>query len=120
MLVAYLSLTGNVKRFVEKLSLPSVEITPTNPFISVSEPYVIIAPTYEGDLTESIEDFIEHNDLSLLRGVVGSGNLNFADLYVFTAKDLAKKYEVPMLQAIEYSGTEEDVKKLRELLEDVK
>jgi protein involved in ribonucleotide reduction len=46
MLVAYLSLTGNVKRFVEKLSLPSVEIDPTNPFLYINESFIVVAPTY--------------------------------------------------------------------------
>lgn len=116
MLIAYLSLTGNVKRFVDKLSLPSVEITPTNPFISVSEPYVIIAPTYDIEATEPINDFIENNPLTLCKGVIGSGNLNFADLYVFTAKDISEQYGVPMLHAFEYSGTPKDVTTVTNIL----
>lgn len=119
MLVAYYSLTGNVKRFIEKLGLPSVEIDSNNPFITVDEPYIIVAPTYDEEMTEPINDFIEHNSLDLLQGVVGSGNLNFADLYVFTAKDLATEYNVPHLYSFEYSGTPEDVTDLKKILEDL-
>ena len=120
LIIAYYSITGNVKRFVDKLSLPSVEIDPANPFLSIDEPFIVVAPTYERDLTEPINDFIENNDLSNFKGVMGSGNLNFADLYVFTAKDIAKEYNVPLLYSFEYSGTNEDIEKINTILGDIK
>lgn len=116
--IYYLSITGNVKRFVGKLSNQSIEINPTNPYISVDKPYIIIAPTYDIEVTEVINEFIEHgNNLKHLKGVIGSGNLNFADLYIFTAKDLSQKYNVPLLHQFEMSGTEDDVNKVKHILE---
>lgn len=119
MIIAYYSLTGNVRRFVNKLSLPSVEITETNPFIELNEPYVLIAPTYDADMTEPIFDFINHNKPELFRGVIGSGQLNFAQLYVFTAKDIARDYKVPLLYDFEYSGMPEDVEAVRKIMEEI-
>lgn len=119
MIVAYYSITGNVKRFVEKLGYPSVAIEPANPLITVNEPFIVIAPTYEQELTEPLEEFIEHNSAELFRGVIGSGNLNFADLYVFTAKAIAKDYRVPLLYAFEYSGTPVDVAETKKILEEL-
>lgn len=117
MIIAYYSVTGNVRRFVKKLSLPSVEITDTNPFITIEEPFVLIAPTYDKDMTEPLNDFIEHNKVENFKGVIGSGNLNFADLYVFTAKDIARDYKVPLLYDFEYSGTAEDIEEIHKILE---
>lgn len=110
MKVVYFSLTGQTRRFVNKLDLDSYEVTETNPFYQIKEDYVVVAPTYDIEVTELINDFIEYSDnRAYLKGVAGSGNRNFADLFVFTAKDLAKKYNVPMLLEFEFSGTDLDV-----------
>lgn len=49
--------------------------------------------------------------VTFFKGVAGSGNINFADLFVFTARDIAKKYNVPIIAEFEFSGTETDVEK---------
>ena len=117
MLLVYLSLTGNTKRFVSKMNMESVELNPTNPCFDIYESYIIVVPTYEEIATESINDFIEHGcNRDYLRGFIGSGNLNFGDLYVFTAKNLSKEYGSPLLYSFEYSGTEEDVKSVKDIL----
>lgn len=121
MLLVYLSLTGNTKRFVEKLEgYDSLEITPTNPFIKIKQPYVVIAPTYEIEATESLNDFIEHNDIKFLKGIIGGGNRNFADLFIYTAKDLASKYNSQVLYAFEYSGTPIDVLEVESIVDKLK
>ena len=95
MKIVYFSLTGQTRRFVKKLDLDSYEVTETNPFYRIEEDYVVVAPTYDIEVTELINDFIEYSDNQMhLKGVAGGGNLNFANLFVFTAKDLAKKYNV--------------------------
>lgn len=110
MKIVYFSLTGQTRRFVKKLDLDSYEVTETNHFYRIEEDYVVVAPTYDIEVTELINDFIEYSDNQMhLKGVAGGGNLNFANLFVFTAKDLAKKYNVPMLFAFEFSGTDLDV-----------
>lgn len=121
MLLVYLSLTGNTKRFVEKLEgYDSLEITPTNPFVKIKEPYIVIAPTYEIEATESLNDFIEHNDIKFLQGIIGGGNRNFADLFIYTAKDLASKYNSQVLYAFEYSGTPIDVLEVESIVDKLK
>lgn len=42
MKVVYLSLTGQTRRFVQKLELPTVEITPQNVFQTMNELYIIV------------------------------------------------------------------------------
>ncbi|MFJ1626634.1 class Ib ribonucleoside-diphosphate reductase assembly flavoprotein NrdI [Marinilactibacillus psychrotolerans] len=120
MKVVYLSLTGQTRKFVNKLGMDLLEITPTDPFISVDEPYIVITPTYEKEVTEILNDFIEtENNQSFLKGVAGGGNINFGQLFVFTAKDLARDYNVPLLHSFEFQGSEVDVKKLKKAVDDL-
>lgn len=116
MKVVYLSYSGMVSTFLSKLGVDGIEIDPSNPFIKILEPYILIVPTYDEVMTECVNDFIEYNDIDLLEGVIGSGNLNFADLYVFTAKNIAKEYNVPLLHAFEYSGNDDDVTFVKNLI----
>lgn len=112
-------MTGNTRRFVDKLEMDSLEIDMVNPFIAINEPYVMVVPTYDKEATEIANDFIEFNDLELLKGVMGGGNLNFADLFVFTAKDLARDYNVPLLHSFEYSGTHIDVDSVKKIIGEI-
>lgn len=120
MKVVYLSLTGNTRRFVNKLGMDSLEIDPMNPFVDIEGNFVIVAPTYDIEATECIDDFIEHGDnQSKLKGILGGGNLNFGDLFVFTAKDLAEKFGSELIYSFEYSGTENDVENIKQILEQI-
>src|SRR5699024_8334118 len=116
MKVVFFSLTGNVRRFVKKLAdYPSLEITQTNPFIEVNEPFVFIVPAYEKDVTEIAWDFMSTGqNASYCKGVIGSGNLNFDALYIYTAKDLARDYQLPLLDSFEYFGTSTDIERVKE------
>ena len=115
MQIAYLSITGQVKRFVNKLDFPSYELSD---YPSDSHDFVLIVPTYEPEITYPADDFLtDHSEHCL--GIIGSGNRNFGDEFVYTAKDLAHDYKLPMLYAFEFSGTEEDVKKVDQLLKNL-
>lgn len=120
MKIVYFSLTGQTRKFVQKLDMDLLELNPTNPFVSINEPFVIVAPTYEKEATEILNDFIETADnKQYFKGVAGGGNLNFGQLFVFTAKDLAKDYDVPLLHTFEFQGNDEDVKKLKKAVNDL-
>ncbi|WP_079709748.1 ribonucleotide reductase stimulatory protein [Paraliobacillus ryukyuensis] len=112
MLVVYYSLTGNVKEFVSKLKYESLEINSTNPFKRIHRNYVLIAPTYEYEATEPMYEFIECNDIANFKGVIGSGEFNFNEDYIFTAKDISKRYNVPLLADFEKNGSANDVSKI--------
>ena len=76
------------------------------------KPWVFVAPTYETEATDIIEDFLETgSNRDLLRGFAGSGNLNFNTLYCFTAKDYSRDYKVPLLHQFEFQGTQTDVER---------
>lgn len=118
MRIVYFSLTGNVRRFVQRLDrFPALEITAANPFIEMEEPFVFIAPAYEKEVTDIAWDFMETGqNAKRCQGVIGSGNLNFDALYIYTAKDLAHDFAVPLLDSFEYFGTTLDQKRIEEKL----
>lgn len=117
MLIAYFSVTGNCRKFVNNLDMKSLEINPANPLIDVSEDYIVIAPTYDYEVTEPINEFVEHGDnQKYFKGVVGSGDINFDDLYIFTAKDLSKKYNIPIVFHFEKLGTDLDIEKFKKVV----
>lgn len=111
MKVVFFSITGQTRKFVKKLGYEYIEISHTNPNITIEDDFIIVAPTYEKEATDIIEDLIETGDnLSRCHGVVGGGNRNFAELYCFTADDFSSDYNVPVLHKLEFQGTQNDVK----------
>ncbi|MGX7024459.1 class Ib ribonucleoside-diphosphate reductase assembly flavoprotein NrdI [Vagococcus hydrophili] len=123
MKLVFFSLTGQTRRFINKLELPANhahEINPNNPFHEINEEYILIVPTYDAEVTEVVNDFIEYktNQKNML-GVVGGGNRNFADLFIFTAKDIARDYQVPLLFSFEFNGTLEDVKNFKKVVDNL-
>lgn len=110
MLVVYLSLTGNTRRFIEKLNINSLELKHTNPLVEVSEDYVVIIPTYSDTISNIACDFIDYkNNRNYLKGIIGGGEKNFGRNYIFSAKDVSRKYNTPLIFDFEKSGTNEDV-----------
>ena len=115
MKVVFLSLTGQTRRFVQKLELPTVEITPQNVFQPMDEAYIIVSPTYDMEVFEYFQDFIEtENNHALLKGVAGSENRNFNTSFCSTAKLISSTYEVPLLHCFEFHGTQKDVTIIKE------
>lgn len=115
MKVVYFSVTGQTRRFAAKLNAyEAVEIDPAAGLL-MEEPYVLVVPTYEPEIIMPVLDFLETGEnQKFLVGVSGSGNRNFAELFVFSAKEIAKKYGVPLIYAFEFSGTKEDVDNFEE------
>lgn len=106
MLVAFDSRTGNVRKFVRKLNLPSVQIEES---MKLDEPFVLITYTTGfGEVPARVSKFLERN-AALLRGVSASGNRNWGTGFAKSADTLAQRYHVPIVCKFELSGTERDV-----------
>lgn len=125
------SATENTHRFVEKLGLPAKRIPlykKDEPLI-VNEPYVLICPTYGGGVSLNHENvrpvpvqvirFLnnEHNR-SLIRCVVAGGNTNFGADYGVAGDLISRKCKVPYVYRFELMGNDEDVRILRQGLEE--
>lgn len=117
MKLVYFTVTGQTRRFIKKLGLPAYEIEPANPFFEINEPFIVVVPTYDFEITQVVNDFLDYkSNRENLKGVAGGGNRNFAELFVYTAKDIAQEYHVPMLFAFEFSGTNEDVESFKKVV----
>ncbi len=110
MKIVYMSLTGNVRHFIERTKMDSYELSPSSPLKEMKEDYVIVIPSYVGYINDDVIEFVDYkNNLKFLKGFASSGNLNFNDDYCINAKQLSKKYNKPLFFKFEYSGTDKDV-----------
>ena len=76
-------------------------------------------PSYEEAEVEDIfRDFLEtENNLSLCVGMIGSGNINFGELFLVTAKRLHESYDLPILYELEFHGTPRDILEIENMLD---
>ncbi len=131
MKVVYFSVTGQTRMFLQKANLLSdaIEITENYPDIEMKEPYVLFVPSYaeerneimkSQDIVYPVFEFLEVTDnVNLCRGIIGSGNRNFAQLYLGTAKELSEKYGLDILYDYEMNGTSIDVSNVKDILHEV-
>ncbi|WP_238653486.1 class Ib ribonucleoside-diphosphate reductase assembly flavoprotein NrdI [Paenibacillus piscarius] len=116
MLIAYDSKTGNVRRFINKLKLPAVQI---EEHMTIDEPYVLVTYTTGfGQIPEKVSMFLERNH-SRLKGIAASGNKNWGELYAHSADLIAQRYNVPVVGKFELSGTYGDVQRIKQEVDKV-
>lgn len=116
-LIYFSSVSGNTRRFVEKLGRPAsrIPLMPGDPPLRADEPYVLIVPTYgggngRGAVPKQVIRFLnDPENRRLLRGVIAGGNTNFGEAYGLAADIIAAKCGVPALYRFELFGTPEDV-----------
>lgn len=124
-LVYFSSASGNTHRFVEKLGIPALRIPllPKEEPLVVTEPYVLIVPTYGGGpetkaVPKQVIKFLnDERNRRLIRGVIAAGNTNFGDAYGIAGDIIARKLNVPHMYRFELFGTPDDVRIVHEGLE---
>lgn len=129
-LVYFSSLSNYTQRFIDRVGLPAVRIPllPTEPLLYVSDPYVLVVPTYGGGASmvghkgnavpAQVKKFLKDEvNRSLCRGVIASGSTNFGRDYGRAGDEIERKLDVPYLYRYELAGTPEDVEAVREGLE---
>nr|WP_211747920.1 class Ib ribonucleoside-diphosphate reductase assembly flavoprotein NrdI [Paenibacillus sp. Marseille-Q4541] len=109
MIVVYDSLTGNIERFIKKLkNFECIRITED---MRINKPFVLLTYTIGfGEVPKSVSKFLSNND-QYLKGVAGSGNMNWGAFYCGAAERISKYYNVPLIHKFELSGTMNDVDK---------
>ncbi|MBS9336458.1 class Ib ribonucleoside-diphosphate reductase assembly flavoprotein NrdI [Fructobacillus papyrifericola] len=129
----YISIEGNTESFVKKLAavaeaegdqLSLLEVgDEVNP-VHEKAPFVVLVPTYLNGgtgtgpevveiFTNALGDYVDFgNNARYIRGVIGSGNRNFNDQYILTAKRYAEKFQVPVIGDYELRGTPREAEKI--------
>jgi protein involved in ribonucleotide reduction len=124
-LVYFSSVSGNTHRFIERLGIEArrIPLRPSDPFLSVDEPYVLVVPTYGGGneggaVPRQVVRFLnDASNRALVRGVIAAGNTNFGEAYCIAGDIISAKCQVPYLYRFELLGTSEDVQRVRDGLE---
>lgn len=124
-LVYFSSVSGNTHRFVQKLERDALRLpirgkdeTPL-----VTEPYVLVLPTYGGGtmggaVPKAVIRFLNvPGNRALIRGVVAGGNTNFGTAYCLAGDIVSTKCKVPVLHRFEIFGTPEDVDTVNQRLD---
>ncbi|GHD50391.1 class Ib ribonucleoside-diphosphate reductase assembly flavoprotein NrdI [Mycetocola manganoxydans] len=124
-LVYFSSVSGNTRRFIDKLDVPAsrIPLHAKDPALSVNEPYVLVTPTYgggdgKGAVPKQVIRFLnDEGNRKLLRGVIAAGNTNFGSAYGLAGDIISAKCQVPNLYRFEVFGTPDDVRVVHEGLE---
>ncbi|WP_010541954.1 class Ib ribonucleoside-diphosphate reductase assembly flavoprotein NrdI [Dietzia alimentaria] len=130
-IVYFSNVSEYTKKFVDRLGLPAVRIPvrKTESMPVVSDPYVLIVPTYGGSLEitgkngaavpRQVVAFLNNtHNRNLCRGVIAGGNTNFGADFGRSGNVISTKLEIPYLYRFELMGTQEDVIRVREGLEE--
>ena len=113
--IAFYSITGQTERFIKKTQLSAHQIDDANPKYDMGKSYILIVPSYQDFMMDSVVDFLTYKDNKKnIIGIIGCGNRNFNDLFAQTAKKIAATLKVPILYLLEFSGTNQ-VQKPKEL-----
>jgi protein involved in ribonucleotide reduction len=116
MLIAYDSKTGNVRRFIEKMAWPSIQIDET---MAVDQSFVLITYTTGfGQVPPRVLSFLKQNHTHL-KGVSASGNRNWGDGFAKSADTISNLYRVPVLSKFELSGTARDVEQFNQIYKEM-
>lgn len=124
-LVYFSSVSGNTKRFIEKLGRPAARIPlhAREAALHVDEPYVLVVPTYgggdgKGAVPKQVIRFLNDPDnRSNIRGVISAGNTNFGTAFGLAGDIIAAKTGVPHLYRFEVFGTPDDVRAVNDGLD---
>ncbi|PFP65175.1 class Ib ribonucleoside-diphosphate reductase assembly flavoprotein NrdI [Bacillus cereus] len=115
-MIVFDSKTGNVKRFIKKLGIPAVQITPD---LVMEQPFILITYTSGfGQVPETTQSFLQANN-SFLQGVASSGNRNWGEHFAAAGRIISEQYHVPLIHQFELSGTRKDIQITRERIEEL-
>lgn len=58
--IAFYSITGQTKRFIDKTQLQAHQISDANPKYDMGEKYILIVPAYQDFMMDSVVDFLTY------------------------------------------------------------
>lgn len=116
MKIVYVSRTGNIEALIETLGISEAIKVETGEE-SVNEDFILLTYTDGyGDVPMELESFLpKHKDF--IKGVIVSGDTGYDDAYCKAGDVISKDYQVPCLYKLENDGTQEDIVKIKEILD---
>ncbi|KRK63939.1 ribonucleotide reductase stimulatory protein [Companilactobacillus tucceti DSM 20183] len=115
--IAFYSITGQTRRFMDKTGFTGYEINDADPFHEMGRQFILIVPAYDDDMMDSVIDFLQYKtNHDNCIGVAGGGNRNFNTLYNHTARDIATGLNVPVVFEFEFNGTNKDVENFKKVV----
>lgn len=115
MKIIYFSLTGNVRRFIQRAGLSNtMALTESNKTEEINEPFIIVTGTIGfGQVPDPVQAFLDINHKNL-KAVAGSGNRNWGNNFAKASEEIANNYNVPLLMKFELHGNQEIADEFRE------
>lgn len=125
--VYFSSVTENTKHLVDSLGFEAqrIPLRRSDPFLNVTEPYVLFVPSYGGGEHDSavpkqvIKFLNERANRELCLGLVAAGNMNFGSHYCIAGKIISQKLSVPTFYRFELRGMPGDRERITEGLGEV-
>ena len=136
--ILYISLSGNTKYFIGKLTkyfeeerhiqVNSINVKEHTEFTTLDQPFVAFLPAflkggngvnngYTEILTTILGDYLEHEDnYRRCYGIIGSGNRNFNKQFALTAKQYAERFGFPYITDFELRGTAHDFPRIADAI----
>ncbi|EZX23651.1 class Ib ribonucleoside-diphosphate reductase assembly flavoprotein NrdI [Mammaliicoccus sciuri] len=107
MKIIYYSLTGNVRRFIQRAGLSdTMALTEANKTNEINEPFIMVTGTIGfGQVPDTVQDFLKVNHHNL-KAVAGSGNRNWGQNFAKASEEIANQYHVPLLMKFELHGNQ--------------
>lgn len=120
MVLFYDSMTGNTKRFVQKIAQKlNIEAHSIREGKSPQGDFLLITHTFgRGEVPQTTQKFLEYHS-SLMRGVACSGSVHWGEMYGKAGDIISDKYEVPLVTKFNKSGFDADVDKVVSWLNEV-
>lgn len=113
MLIVYDSMTGNCRRFVNKLPYKHCHI---NDYDGAS-PFILVTYTINfGNTPKTTEEFMEKHHKNCL-AVSSSGHVNWGAYFGKAADNLNEQYGIPILMKFQQAGRNYDVDNFIEKVE---
>lgn len=117
MLIVYYSLTGNVRRFIQKTKYANT--LPLEQAEGINEPYIIVTGTVGfGEIPDQVKQFLDRHRTNLI-AVAASGNRNWGQNFGRSGDLISTTYHVPLLMKFELHGNEKDVKEFMIKVEEI-
>lgn len=135
--ILYISLSGNTHNFVQRLTnhlkeqgiiVHSLNVKDNFNFRKLEHPFITILPAFldggngrQNGCHEILSPILSHwlgyaDNYHRCYGIIGSGNRNFNRQFALTAKQYARRFKFPYLTDFELRGSEQDVKRIANLI----